>query len=236
MSDSENPSEGELILYKTSAGGIRIEVLHEADTFWLTQKKLAELFAVDIRTISEHLGNIFAGGELIEEAVIRKFRTTAADGKSYLVQFYNLDAIISVGYRVNSAQATQFRIWATQTLREFIVKGFVLDDERLKLNKRFGKELERVVSMYLDYAENQAERQIPMKMADWVKRLDAFLQFNEYDVLSDSGKVTAEVAKELAEKEYDSFRVKQDRAFDSDFEKEIRRIQKKKRKKPNDEQ
>jgi hypothetical protein len=96
------------------------------------------------------------------------------------------------------------------------------------------KELERVVSMYLDYAENQAERQIPMKMADWVMRLDAFLQFNEYDVLSDSGKVTAEVASELAEKEYDSFRVKQDRAFDSDFEKEIRRIEKKKRKKPND--
>jgi hypothetical protein len=124
MSDSGNPGEGELILYKTSTGGIRIEVLHQADTFWLTQKKLAELFAVDIRTISEHLRNVFNEGELVEEAVIRKFRTTASDGKSYLVQFYNLDAIISVGYRVNSAQATQFRIWETQTLREFIVKGF----------------------------------------------------------------------------------------------------------------
>ncbi len=139
MNESENPNEGQLILYQTEAGTVRIEVLYQSDTVWLNQKKIAELFGVDIRTISEHIRNIFATGELDEQSVLRKIRTTAADGKNYLVNFYNLDAIISVGYRVNSAQATQFRIWATQTLREFVIKGFVLDDERLKLNKRFGK-------------------------------------------------------------------------------------------------
>jgi hypothetical protein len=140
MSEANQPSEGELILYQTPEGTVRIEVMYESDTFWLNQKKIAELFGVDVRTISEHLRNIFTSGELVEASVIRKFRTTAADGKSYLVSFYNLDAIISAGYRVNSTQVTQFRVWATQTPREFVIKGFVLDDERLKLNKRFGKD------------------------------------------------------------------------------------------------
>jgi hypothetical protein len=276
MTDSDKPHEGDLILYQTAEGTVRVEVLYESETFWLNQKRMGELFGVDVRTISEHLRNIFDSHELEEDSVIRKFRTTAADGKTYLTNFYSLDAIISVGYRVNSSQATQFRIWATRTLREFVIKGFVLDDERLKLNKRFGKdyfdellerireiraserrfylkiadiyeqcsidydkdaeitqtffktvqnklhwavtgktaaeiiaersdatkpsmglttwknapkgkilksdvsvaknylieteikELERIVSMYLDYAENQAARQVPMKMADWV--------------------------------------------------------------------
>jgi len=337
--NDQPPHEGELILYRTADDTVRVEVLYEQETFWLNQKRMGELFDVDVRTISEHLRNIFDSGELSEEAVIRKFRNTAADGKSYLVSFYNLDAIISVGYRVNSAQATQFRIWATQTLREFIVKGFVLDDERLKLNNRFGKdyfdellerireiraserrfylkitdiyeqcsidydphaevtktffktvqnklhwavtgktaagliaeradaekpsmglttwrnapkgkilksdvgvaknyliereikELERIVSMYLDYAENQAARQIPMKMADWVVKLDSFLQFNEYEVLTNAGKVSAEVAKHLAEEEYDRFRVRQDRDFESDFEAEVKRIEAKRTRK-----
>lgn len=325
------PEEGELILYRTADDAVRVEVLYETETFWLNQKRMAELFGVDVRTISEHLRNIFDAGELSEDSVVRKIRSTATDGKSYLVNFYNLDAIISVGYRVNSAQATQFRIWATRTLREFIVKGFVLDDERLKLNKRFGKdyfdellerireiraserrfhlkitdlyeqcsvdydknsettktffktvqnklhwavtgktaaeiiaeradaakpsmglktwknapkgkilksdvsvaknylleneikELERIVTMYLDYAANQAARQIPMKMADWVQRLDAFLQFNEYEVLTNAGKVSAEVAKALAEQHYAQFRIRQDREFESDFEAEVKR-------------
>jgi len=333
MSESTEPNEGELILYQTPGGMVRIEVLYEAETFWLNQKRLSELFGVDVRTISEHLRNVFADGELDEKAAIRKIRTTAADGKSYLVNFYNLDAIISVGYRVNSAQATQFRIWATQTLREFVIKGFVLDDERLKLNKRFGrdyfdelldrireiraserrfylkitdiyeqcsidydkdaeisstffktvqnklhwavtgktaaeiiaqradatkpsmglttwknapkgkilkgdisvaknylieqeiKELERIVTMYLDYAENQAARQIPMRMADWIAKLDAFLTFNEYEVLTNAGSVSAEVAKRLAEGQYATFRVHQDQRFESDFEKEVKRIE-----------
>ena len=339
MTDAEKPNEGELILYQTQEGTVRIEVLYESETFWLNQKKIAELFGVDLRTISYHLGKIYASGELSQEATLRKIRRVQKEGNrevSREIEFYNLDAIISVGYRVNSTQATQFRIWATQTLREFVIKGFVLDDERLKLNKRFGKdyfdellerireiraserrfylkitdiyeqcsidydkdaeitktffktvqnklhwavtgktaaeivaeradaakpsmglttwknapqgkilksdvsvaknylieqeikELERIVTMYLDYAENQAARQIPMRMADWVARLDAFLKFNEYEVLTNAGSVSAEVAKQLAEEQFAAFRVQQDQRFESDFEKEIKRIEQKK--------
>ncbi|MCL2777400.1 MAG: virulence RhuM family protein [Polyangiaceae bacterium] len=299
---------------------------------------MAELFGVDLRTISYHLKEIYASGELTPEATLQIIWRVQREGSRDVrreIEFYNLDAIISVGYRVNSAQATQFRIWATQTLREFIVKGFVLDDERLKLNKRFGKdyfdelierireiraserrfylkitdiyeqcsidydahaettktffktvqnklhwavtgktaaeliaaradakkpsmglttwknapkgkilksdvtvaknylierevnELERIVSMYLDYAENQAARQIPMKMANWVQRLDAFLKFNEYDVLTNAGRVSKEVADRLAAERYAEFRVRQDREFESDFEAEVRRIESK---------
>jgi hypothetical protein len=336
MAERDDPGEGELILYQTAEGTVRVEVLYEGETFWLNQKKIAELFGVDVRTVSEHLRNIYAEGELAEAATLRKIRRVQVEGKrevSREIDFYNLDAIISVGYRVNSTQATQFRIWATQTLREFITKGFVLDDERLKLNKRFGKdyfdellerireiraserrfylkitdiyeqcsidydksaeitqtffktvqnklhwavtgktaaeiiaeradaakpsmglttwknaragkilksdvsiaknyliereikELERIVGMYLDYAENQAARQIPMKMADWVDRLDAFLKFNEYEVLTNAGTVSADVAKRLAEEQYTTFRVRQDERFESDFEREINRVQ-----------
>lgn len=335
MSDSKQPREGEIIFYTTPQGDTRIEVFFQDETFWLSQKRMAAMFAVDVRTISEHLQNIFRSGELVQESVIRKIRITAADGKKYATNFYNLDAIISVGYRVNSREATQFRIWATQTLREFIIKGFVLDDERLKQGTRFGKdyfdellerireiraserrfylkitdiyeqcsidydknaavtrtffktvqnklhwaitgqtaaeliaarsddtkphmglttwknapdgkiiksdvtvaknylvekeikELERIVSMYLDYAENQAARQIPMRMADWIEKLDAFLQFNEYEVLNNAGKVSHEVAKQLAHERYQRFRIVQDRAFESDFEREVKRLRKK---------
>ncbi len=326
----------EIILYTAPDGHKKVAVHYEGETVWLTQKQMAELFDVDVRTISDHLQTIFQTGELSQESVIRKIRITATDGKSYLTNLYNLDAIISVGYRVNSEQATQFRIWATQILREFIIKGFVLDDERLKLNKRFGRDyfdellerireiraserrfyqkitdiyqqcsidyqkdaeitltffktvqnklhwaitgqtaaeivtrrasaekphmglttwknapdgkilksdvataknyleeneikgLERIVTMYLDYAENQAARQSPMKMTDWIKKLDAFLQFNDYDILNNAGRVSHEVAKELAEQEYENFRVKQDKSFESDFDKEIKRIQRRK--------
>lgn len=331
-----SPQEGELILYRTANDTVRVEVLYESETFWLDQRRMAELFGVDVRTVSEHLRNIYTSGELSEEATLRKVRMVRTEGSREVARdivLYSLDAIISVGYRVNSAQATQFRIWATHTLREFILKGFVLDDERLKLNKRFGKdyfdellerireiraserrfylkitdiyeqcsidydthaettqtffktaqnklhwavtgktaaeliaeradsskpsmglttwknapkgkilksdvgvaknyliereikELERIVSMYLDYAENQAARQIPMKMADWVAKLDAFLQFNEYQVLSNAGKVSAEVSKRLAEEHFDKFRVRQDREFESDFDAEVKRIE-----------
>ncbi|NCO34638.1 MAG: cell filamentation protein Fic [Armatimonadetes bacterium CG2_30_59_28] len=326
---------GEIVLYANAEGTTRIEVLYESETFWLDQKKIAELFGVDLRTISYHLREVYASGELSEEATLQRIRRVQREGARDVardIEFYNLDAIIAVGYRVNSRQATQFRIWATQTLREFIIKGFVLDDERLKLNKRFGKdyfdellerireiraserrfylkitdiyeqcsidydssaeitqtffktvqnklhwavtgqtaaeiiahqadaakpsmglttwknaprgqilksdvsvaknylieteikELERIVAMYLDYAENQAARQIPMRMQDWVHKLDAFLRFNEYEILTDAGKVSHEVAKQLAEGEYDKFRVTQDRAFESDFERETKRI------------
>lgn len=195
MKSNDDTTGGELILYRTADDAVRFEVLYESETFWLDQRRMAELFGVEIPTISYHLKEVYASGELTPEATLRRIWRVQREVRRE-IEFYNLDAIISVGYRVNSAQATQFRIWSTQTLREFIVKGFVLDDERLKLNKRFGKdyfneliereikELERIVSMYLDYAENQAARQIPMKMSDWVANLDAFLQFNEYEVLA----------------------------------------------------
>jgi hypothetical protein len=120
----------EILLYTAPEGGSHIEVFYEEETFWLSQKKMGDLFGVDVRTVSEHLTNIFAIKELDESSVIRNFRITANDGKKYLTKFYNLDAIIAVGYRVNSIEATRFRIWSTKTLREFIIKGFVLDDER----------------------------------------------------------------------------------------------------------
>lgn len=138
----------DILLYATPSGQIKVEVIFQEETFWLSQKKMAELFDVSVATINEHLQNIFKSNELMPDSVIRKFRITASDGKSYNTNFYNLDAIIAVGYRVNSQQATQFRMWATQTLKEFIIKGFVLDDERLKQGERFGK----------DYFEELLER------------------------------------------------------------------------------
>ncbi|XQP83891.1 MAG: virulence RhuM family protein [Candidatus Pollutiaquabacter aromativorans] len=325
-------SSSDIILYSSPEGTIRVEVLYAGETFWLSQKRMAELFGVERSVITKHLQNIFTTNELVEDSVCANFAHTAEDGKTYQTRFYNLDAIIAVGYRVNSRQATQFRIWATKTLREFIVKGFVLDDERLKQGKRFGKdyfdellerireiraserrfyqkitdiyeqcsidydkdaeitqtffktvqnklhwaitgktaaeiiaeraratepnmglqtwknapqgkvlksdvsiaknyliekeikELERVVTMYLDYAENQAARQIPMKMADWVQRIDAFLQFNEYKLLKDAGKVSHDIAKRLAEEEFEKFRVIQDRTFESDFDAAVKKV------------
>lgn len=129
-----------IILYETPEGKVQVSVLFENETFWLTQKAMAALFGVEIPAISKHLSNIFETNELQEESVVSILETTAADGKNYKTKFYNLDAVIAVGYRVNSKQATQFRIWATQTLKEFIIKGFVLDDERLKQGKSFGKD------------------------------------------------------------------------------------------------
>jgi hypothetical protein len=165
MREKEQPREGEIIFYTTPEGVTRIEVFFQDETFWLSQKHMAEMFDVDVRTISEHLQNIFKSGELAEEAVIRKIRITAADGKKYLTNYYNLDAIISVGYRVNSRQATQFRMWATQTLREFIVKGFVLDDVRLKQGQQFGRDyfdelLERIREI------RASERRFYLKITD----------------------------------------------------------------------
>lgn len=326
----------EIILYTTPSGDVKVEVILQDETVWLTQKAMGELFGVVKSTISEHISNIYESGELIKESTVRKFRTVQTETNREVtrsIEYYNLDVIISVGYRVNSYQATQFRIWATKTLKEFIIKGFVLDDERLKQGKKlFGKdyfdellerireiraserrfyqkitdiyaecsidynpkadithlfyqtvqnklhwaitkqtaaeiissrakaelpnmgltswknspsgkilksdasiaknylnekeikELNRVVSMYLDYAENQATRKIPMKMKDWAEKLDAFLKFNDYSVLKNTGTITNEIAKKLAEGEYKKFRVKQDAEFESDFDKVIRKL------------
>ena len=160
----------------------------------------------------------------MSEAVIRKIRITADDKKKYLTNLYNLDSIIAVGYRVNSFQATKFRIWATKTLREFIIKGFVLDDERLKQGKRFGKDYFDELLERIREIRASERRFYPMKMADWVKKLDGFLQFNEYDILKSAGKISHEVAKQLAEKEFEKFRITQDQLYESDFDQEVKRF------------
>jgi hypothetical protein len=252
MSETKQPLEGEIIFYTTPAGVTRVEVFFQDDTFWLSQRRMSELFGVEVQTINYHLKEIYKSGELSEEATIRKIRIVQAEGSRQVareVDFYNLDAIISVGYRVNSHEATQFRIWAItgQTAAELIAsradadkpnmglttwknapEGKILKSD-VKIAKNYLaekeiKELERIVSMYLDYAENQAARQIPMRMADWIQKLDAFLQFNEYEVLTNAGRVSHAVAKQLAEDIYSRFRVIQDQAFESDFEREVKQL------------
>ena len=131
---------GEIIFYTSPTGDVKVEVRFENETVWLTQNLLAELFGTTKQNISLHLKNVFDERELEENSVVKNFLTTASDGKKYRIKFYNLDAIIAVGYRINSKQATHFRIWATKTLREFIIKGFVLDDERLKQGQHFGRD------------------------------------------------------------------------------------------------
>lgn len=155
----------DIIFYTTATGNVKIEVIFNDDTFWLTQKMMAALFGVKVPSISKHLSNIFETNELEENSVISILETTATDSKNYKTSYYNLDAIIAVGYRVNSNQATQFRIWATKTLREFIIKGFVLDDERFKQGKRFGKDyfdelLERIREI------RASERRFYLKITD----------------------------------------------------------------------
>ena len=133
-------STAEFLIFTGQAGGLGIEARYEQETVWLTQKRMAALFEVSVRTVSEHLANIFKSGELQADSVVRKFRNTAGDGKSYLTQFYNLDAIISVGYRVNSVRATEFRQWATRVLREFAIKGYVLDRPRMENGTFLGED------------------------------------------------------------------------------------------------
>ena len=331
MSDQDK-----FLLYTAPDGAVKVDVFFKEETVWLTQKALAELFAVKVPAINKHLKNIFESGELGREATISKMEIVRIEGGRKVVRevaFYNLDAIIAVGYRVNSYQATQFRIWATKTLKEFIIKGFVMDDERLKQGKRvFGKdyfdellerireiraserrfyqkitdiyalsvdysgdapmtkeffatvqnklhwaitgqtaaekiyasadatkiymglttwkhaptgkilksdvtvaknylnenhvkELNRIVSAYLDLAESRAERGILMKMADWIKFLHDFLELSSHPILQDKGKVSALEAKLKAEEEYEIYRQRQDAEYLSDFDLEIKRIE-----------
>ncbi|MBA4367504.1 MAG: cell filamentation protein Fic [Desulfobacterium sp.] len=323
----------EFLLYTTSNGKVKVEIFLRDENLWLTQKRMADLFGVGIPAINKHLKNIFESGELQKDSVISILEITAEDGKNYSTKFYNLDAIISVGYRVNSAQATHFRIWATHVLKEYIIKGFAMNDERLKNpNTIFGKDyfeeqlarirdirsserrfyqkitdiyaqcsadynpneeitrqffatvqnklhwaitgqtaaeiiynrvngekanmgltswknapkgavrktdvsiaknylnekeldgLNRIVTMYLDYAEMQAQKGVMMHMKDWVERLDAFLQFNERDILQDSGKISHEVAVALAESEYEKYSSIQDRLLESAFDHEVKKL------------
>jgi hypothetical protein len=309
----ERQPQSSLILYQTEDGRTHIQCRFEGETVWLTQKLMAELFQKDVRTINEHIQNVFAEGELSPESVVRNFRITAADGKHYKTRHYNLDIIISVGYRVKSPRGTQFRIWATQRLREYIVKGFTMDDERLRNPPSKGQvdyfdellerirdiraserrvylrvreilalaadyqpaepetqvffqtiqnklhfaatgktaaeliaeradssqpnmgltswhgsvvrkgdvivaknylregeieELNRLVVMFLDFAEDQARRRKQIFLENWVTRLHDFLNLNERAILPDSGKISREEAHQRAEEEYDRFAVR----------------------------
>ncbi len=324
-------STAEFLIFTGQAGQDSIEVRVEEETVWLTQKMMGTLFEVSLPTINEHLANLYAQGEIPERATIRKFRIVQNEGDREVtrdIEFYNLDAIISVGFRVNSARAIQFRQWATSVLRDFAIRGYVLDKERLKNGSFFNKayfddlleeireiraserkfyqkitdiyalamdynakaeitqtffatvqnklhfaihghtaaelivkradskknkmglttwknaphgkilkpdvtiaknyltekelkSLDRFVSMYLDYAEDQAERNIPMTMKDWADKLNAFLRFNERDILDHPGKVSQEIAKAFAESEFEKYRIKQDRLFESDFDRHM---------------
>lgn len=331
----ENKSQ--FLIYQTENGETKIDVRFQGETVWLTQKTIAELFQTTKQNVSLHLKNIFAEGELNENSVVKEFLTTASDGKKYKTKFYNLDAIISVGYRIKSHIATKFRQWATQRIREYIVKGFVMDDERLKnpdlpfdyfeellqriqeirtsekrfyrkitdiyatsidydpthelsiqffqtvqnkmhwaitgktaaevINERAGstnpnmgltnwrgdkirksdvtiaknylneeelKALNNLVEQYLIFAEGQAMRRIPMYMKDWIDKLDAFLQLNDRDILQNAGSVSHELAKQIAEAEYDKYKKQQQKASskaDDDFENTIKQIENKKSKK-----
>lgn len=180
--DKMQPGRGEVVIYKTSDKRIRLEVKLEKETVWLSQKQMADLFSRDVRTINEHIKNIFKEGELSEKTVIRKFRTTAADGKSYDTQFYNLDVIISVGYRVKSQQGTQFRIWATSVLRQHIIKGFTLNKNRLRDSGL--QDLEKTVSLFKATIEsrqlNSDETQGLLKLiADYAT---SWVLFQRYDM------------------------------------------------------
>ncbi len=327
-------STAEFLIFTAQEGENSIEARYEDETIWLSQKLIAELFEVDVRTVNEHLKNIYKQNELIVDATIRKFRIVQTEGKREVtrnIEFYNLDAIISVGYRVNSVRATQFRQWATKVLREFAIKGFVLDKKRLEngtyLNENYFEELlseireirlserkfyqkitdiyatsldynndtkttrdffakvqnklhygvhghtaaelvykradsekdkmglsswknspdgkilktdvstaknylikdeleslGRIVNAYLDLAEERAKRKIPMTMQDWAKRLDLFLEYDDRAVLQDSGKISAQIAKEKAETEFEKYRIVQDQLFESDFDREIKKL------------
>lgn len=330
----ESQVSSRILLYKTNQGETRIEVVFNSETFWLSQKRMADLYGVDVRTVSYHLSQIYESGELKEEATIRKIGIVQMEGEREVNRpqmLYNLDAIIAVGYRVNSYQATQFRIWATAVLKEMIIKGFVLDDERLKQGKHFGKDyfddllerireirtserryyqkitdvyaecsadydakaettklffkmvqnmmhwavthqtaaeiiytradakmphmglttwknapdgrvqksdtiiaknylsdaevtsLNRLSNAFLDVAEDRADRQLVMTMADWKKELERFLGYYRYDIMENAGTISTEEAKEKAFAEYDKFRIVQDREYLSDFDQEIKK-------------
>ena len=326
-------SAAEYLTFIAASGQGGVEALYADENVWITQKMMGLLYDVETQTINYHLKKVFSDRELAEDSVIRDFRITAADGKSYNTKHYNLAAIIAVGYKVNSERAVQFRKWATGIIESFTIKGFAMDDERLKndgsvLNRQYFEEqlqrireirlserkfyqkitdiyataidydvlaqasqrffatvqnklhwaihgqtaaeviferadakketmglttwkdapkgkiqkfdvaiaknylthdemaqLQRLVSAYLDVAEDMALRQIPMTMQDWEARLSRFIEATDREVLQDAGKVTAEIAKTHAESEFEKYRIVQDRLFESDFDRVIKQIE-----------
>ncbi len=320
---SKENSFTEILLYNTPNGKVKVEIYLQNETVWLSQQKMADLFGVDRSVVTKHLANIYSENELNKEATCAKIAQVQTEGDRTVnrqIEYYNLDAIISVGYRVNSNQATAFRIWATERLKEYIIKGFTMDDERLKNpNNIFGKDyfeeqlarirdirsserrfyqkitdiytqcsadytieiqatkdffatvqnrlhwanystkenmglttwknapkgnirktdvsiaknylnekelegLNRIVTMYLDFAKSQALKGVVMNMKDWIVKLDSFLQFNEKEILKHQGKVTHEVALALAESEFEKYRIVQDKLLESDFDKAIKNL------------
>ena len=329
MKKKKKIPDNQIAVYQTPEGGINIEVLYANENIWLPQKRIAELFDVDRSVVTKHLKNIFSDNELEEDSVCAKFAHTAEDGKEYQTKFYSLEAIIAVGYRVNSERGIQFRQWAITILQKYIHKGFAIDSDRFKYGSRFstrffdelleeirdirasermlyqkitdiyatsidysvkaedtkkffatvqnklhfaitgqtaaeiiaeradsgklnmgltswrkgigGKimpndvsiaknylnkpelgHLNRIVTMYLDFAELQAVRNIPMYMKDWIEKLNAFLKFSEYEILTNAGSISHEVALTLAYKEYEIFKKDQDKNYISDFDREVK--------------
>ena len=211
-----------------------IEVRVQDHDVWLTQKAIGQLFDVDRSVVTKHLKNIYKSGELSEDATCANFAQVADNGKTYQYHFYSLSAIIAVGYRVNSGRATQFRQWATKVLDTFAKQGYVLDKSRLINGQIFDEDyFDHLISEIQEiraserrfyqkitdiYATRQARRHSPMTMADWASKLDAFLQFNDAEILQDKGKVTAAIAKAFAESEFEQYRIIQDRLYQSDFD------------------
>ena len=327
MESKKMKQNSEILIYQTKDNETRIETRLKDETVWLNRHQLAELFNRDIKTIGKHINNVFNEGELDKKSVVAKFATTAQDEKTYQVEFYNLDVIISVGYRVKSSQGTQFRQWATKRIHEYIVKGFTMDDDRLKqegarsryfeellqrirdirssernfyqkvtdiyatsidykndnkltkeffatvqnkmhyaihgktaaemINERVDadkpflgltnfkgkyitardigiaknylseeelKQLNLIVSMYLDFAELQATNGRLMKMQDWIQKLDDFLQISEKELLTNAGKISHEKALDKAKIEYEKYRKEEDKKYISDFDREVKKL------------
>ncbi|OZN25500.1 hypothetical protein CFY87_02540 [Actinobacillus seminis] len=214
-------STAEFLIFTNQTGDQSIEVRYENGEIWLTQKRIAELFECSSDNVSLHLKNIFKEGELDPFSVTEIFSATATDGKNYNTKHYNLDAVISVGYRVNSVRATQFRQWVTQILCEFSMKGYVLDRERMENGTFLGEDyferlLEEIRGIRL--SKRRARWQIPMAMEDWAKRLAIFLNADDLPILDSKGKISFDEAKLYVETEFEKYRVIQDRNFESDFE------------------
>jgi hypothetical protein len=223
----KSPKNSELVLYQAEDGRTRIEVRLQNETVWLTQKQMADLFQKDVRTINDHVQNLFEEGELQPDSVIRKYRITAADGKSYDTNHYNLDVIISVGYRVKSLRGTRFRIWATQRLREYIVKGFTMDDERLKQTGGGGYFEELLARIRDIRSSEKAKSRKLMTMRDWIAKLDGFLRLSERDILTHAGLVSHDDALSKAQREYDKFHVLEDAQpspVEVDFEAAVKKV------------
>ena len=227
-------SNGDIIIYQTEDGLTKINVKIENETVWLSQQQMAELFSTSRTNIIEHINNIYEEEELNKNSTCQNFRQVRKEGNRNVtreIPFYNLDMIISLGYRVKSKVATNFRKWATERLKEYMIKGFALNDERfLKakksdviisknyLNEQEIKNLNNLVNLFLDIAENNAERSITMYMEDWKNEVENALKVFHYEILEGKGKISHKQAVEKAENEYEKYKVIQDKNYVSDFD------------------